>query len=76
MNAIIDTSSLIKKYINEIGSTTFEKLLKQLSEITVSPVYRLEIHSAIQRRLREKTLDHDHATWIRKEIEFDFQFFN
>ena len=76
MNAIIDTSSLIKKYIKEIGSTKFENLLEQLSEITVSPIYRLEINSAIERRLREKTLDCDHAEWIRKEIGHDFQFFN
>jgi predicted nucleic acid-binding protein len=75
MRAFIDTSSLFKKYVEENGSEEFGHLLDSVTEIIVSPITVLEIHSAIQRRLRERTLKPSDAKWIEKEFMTDYDFF-
>ncbi len=76
MRAFVDTSSLIKKYIVEKGSEKLDAQLEAITEIIISPIYLLEINSAIERRLLEKTLTNLQAVWIRSEIKKDFQFFS
>ena len=76
MKAFIDTSSLAKKYIDEDGSEVFDRFLSTVSEITVSPIYILEIHSTIERRLKEKNLTLYEAQWIRVEVKKDLHFFS
>lgn len=75
MKAFIDTSSLLKKYVLEAGSDTFDELLKEISEIIVSPIYLLEVHSAIDRRLKKKDLTAQEAAWILSEIAKDTDYF-
>jgi predicted nucleic acid-binding protein len=75
MKAFIDTSSLFKKYVDEQGSSEFNKLLESINEIIIAPTTLLELHSVIERRLREKTLQSEDAEWIEKEFMTDFNFF-
>ena len=75
MKAFIDTSSLFKKYVLETGSDTFDELLKKISEIIVSPIYLLEVNSAIDRRLKEKGLTTQQTKWILSEITKDTDYF-
>lgn len=75
MRAFIDTSSLFKKYVDEQGADTFDALLLSVSEIIVAPITLLEIHSIIERRLREKTLNTADAAWIEKEFMLDLNFY-
>jgi predicted nucleic acid-binding protein len=75
MRAFIDTSSLLKKYVDEQGADTFDALLLSVSEIIVAPITLLEIHSIIERRLREKTLNTADAAWIEKEFMLDLNFY-
>ncbi len=75
MKAFIDKSTLFKKYIEENGSKKFEKLLESVSEIIVAPITILEIHSIIERRVREKSLNNSDAKWIEKEFLYDYNFF-
>ena len=75
MRAFIDTSSLFKKYVDEKGADTFDKLLQSVTEIIISPITLLEINSIIERRLREKTLNSSDAKWIEKEFMFDLDFY-
>ena len=75
MKAFIDTSSLIKKYVEEKGSIEFNDLLDSVSEIIVSPVTILELHSAIERRVRERSLSRSVGKWIKKEFLSDYEFF-
>jgi uncharacterized protein len=75
LRAFIDTSSLIKKYIEEEGAEEFNSLLESVSEIIVSPVTILEVHSAVERRLRERTLKGAVAQWIEREFLADYDFF-
>ena len=75
MRAFIDTSTLFKKYVDEKGSRRFSKLLESISEILVAPVTVLEVHSVLERRIRDKSLTRKDAGWIEKEFLFDLNFF-
>ena len=76
MKAFIDTSSLVKKYFEEDGSPQFEILLDDISEITVSPIYWMEVNSAIGRRLQGGDLQERQARWIQKEAQKDLSHFS
>lgn len=76
MRAFIDTSSLFKKYVEERGSEEFSALLKDVSEIAVSPVTWMEVNAVVARRLREKSLTSQQAEWLRLEARKDFQSFH
>ena len=76
MKAFIDTSSLMKKYVDEKGSDELDSLLKKITDIIVSPIYNLEVHSAIERRLKDNTLTLKEASFIREEIKKDYQYFS
>ncbi len=75
MKVFIDTSSLLKKYVLEKGTEEFNAVLNNVTEIIVAPVTILEVHSAIERRLRDKTLKPSDAKWIEKEFLIDYNFF-
>ena len=75
MRALIDTSSLLKKYVLEKGTKDFNAILNNISEIILAPVTILEVHSALERRLQENTIEPDDAKWIEKEFNFDYNFF-
>ncbi len=76
MKAFLDTSALIKKYVAEPGSHRLEEYLEKVAEIVVAPIYWIELHSALQRRLHEKTLTHSQVTTIRQEAAKDLTFFS
>ena len=76
MRVFIDTSSLFKKYVEEDGSKELDLLLHEVSEIAVSPVTWLEMGAVIARRLREKSLTSQQATWLKSEAHKDFQSFH
>lgn len=75
MRGFLDTSSLCKKYIEEDGSDKLTELLDQLSQVIISPVCWLEMHSAIERRLHEKTIMLEQTVRIYTEMKKDFHFF-
>lgn len=75
MRIFADTSALFKKYVAEPGGDAFEQVLAKATEIAVSPVTRVEMHAAIERRLRERALSLGQADWLRAEIEKDFVYF-
>ena len=76
MRAFIDTSSLFKKYVEEDGSRALERLLKDISEIAVSPVTWVEMSAVLARRVREKSLTTQQAAWLTDEARKDFQSFH
>ena len=75
MKAFVDTSSLFKKYVKEEGSGTFDSIIQDMAELVISPVTWIEMHSVIERRLREKLLTRKEAEWIKKEARRDFNYF-
>ena len=76
MKLFVDTSTLFKKYIDETGSGNFDKLFSEATEIIVSPVTRIEMHSAIARYVREKWLSDQNAKKLSIEIKKDFVFYS
>ncbi len=75
MRAFIDTSTLFKKYVKESGSEEFDQHLESISEIILAPITELEVHSIIERRLRDKTIAEQDALWIEKEFNYDLNYF-
>ncbi|MBK7058742.1 MAG: type II toxin-antitoxin system VapC family toxin [Leptospiraceae bacterium] len=49
MKSFFDTSSLVKKYIDESGSDTVTELFQNSDEVVLSPITRIEFQSALQR---------------------------
>ena len=76
MKLFVDTSTLFKKYVDEAGSGDFDKLFGEATEIIVSPVTRIEMHSAIAKYVREKWLSEQDAKKLSIEIKKDFIFYS
>jgi len=72
VRALVDTSALLKKYIEERGSRELEEVLGGISDLIVSPVTWVELNSAVARRLRRKLLTAQQSSWILSEAEMDF----
>ncbi len=76
MRAFIDTSALVKKYIQEAGAEQFEEFLKSISEIAVAPTYWIEFNSAVHKRLLSKHLTRKNSDHILTEGKKDLIFFH
>ena len=75
MKCFIDTSTLMKKYIEEKGSQRLEKFIEDVFEIVVSPITMMEVNSALERRLREQTLSINECELIERELKTDYIYF-
>ncbi len=75
MKALIDTSSLFKKYVQEINSDKFEQLINKVTDVWVAPTTLLELYCTIKRRLDEKLLIPSEAEAIKSNIQRDFDYF-
>ncbi|EKD27928.1 MAG: hypothetical protein ACD_79C00496G0011 [uncultured bacterium] len=75
MKAFIDTSSLIKKYVEESDSKLLDEYLEKIEQIIISPITAMEIHSVLERKLREKTITVDEAEFVEKEFKIDLIYF-
>ena len=75
MNAFIDTSSLFKKYVKESNSDKFDKIIQKLNEIIISPTTLIELHKAVQNRLKGRLVTEDESRGILNEIARDYPFF-
>lgn len=73
MRAFVDTSALLKKYIEERGSRQLEEVLGRVSDLIVSPITWVEFNAAFARRLRRKLLTAQQSSWILSEAETDFR---
>ncbi len=56
MKLAVDSSSFVKRYIQEVGSDKLDHLLQQTSELALCVILVPEIVSAFNRRVREKVL--------------------
>jgi len=51
----LDTSALVKRYVNEVGSEQIDALMS-VEPLAVSALVRVEVASVLARRMREGTL--------------------
>jgi hypothetical protein len=75
MNLFCDTSALIKKYIAETGSDTFEKILRKAETVLVSAITEIETISTFKRLLMEKAIDEHEYNIVCNDFEIDYQYF-
>ena len=75
MRVFIDTSSLFKKYHVEEGSRQLANLLKDVSEIIVSPITYLEITNTIHRFYHDAKINKHELEILCTQINHDFQYF-
>lgn len=76
MIAFVDTSVLVKKYVEEKGSEKFATLLERVTEIVVAPTYWIELMSAVRRKSHAHGLAPKQVTWLVNEAKKDLLYFH
>src|SRR5690242_5408772 len=71
--AYFDTSALIKRYVDEPGRREVAQMLRQ-SNCVVSAILPVEVHSALRRRVMERTLSEIQVAAILKRVTADRPF--
>ncbi len=71
MKVFFDTSALAKKYIEEPGIASFDRIFSQTTSMVVAPIYVIEMNSILHRRWREGTLTEKQVHWLKSEIFHD-----
>ncbi|MBK6606545.1 MAG: type II toxin-antitoxin system VapC family toxin [Leptospiraceae bacterium] len=77
MKSFFDTSSLVKKYIDESGSDTVTELFQNSDEVVLSPITRIEFQSALQRLVNSNILTQESyeialAEFTQDSVEYEF----
>ncbi len=79
MNVYLDTSAVIKRYHQEIGSDELLALLRSHADnliLTVADITRTEFHSAFLRRVRTKEIPIDPVYVVFDAFDHDLLMFN
>ena len=71
MRLFLDSSALVKRYVEEPGSARVIELCRQADEIVISVVGPIEIFSALARRRREGYLSSPVFASIKRNIAAD-----
>jgi len=69
-HAYFDTSALIKRYVEELGRREVLELLRK-NRCVISAVLPVEVHSAVRRRVADRTLDAKRLPSILKRFKAD-----
>lgn len=70
MWAYLDTSALVKRYVDEPGRRDVQQLLRR-HECVTSAILPVELRSALRRRIAERTLDSSRVSEILKRVAAD-----
>lgn len=74
MPLYVDTSALIKRYVNEPASARFEQFLAaQSDELVISPIGLTEFESTLARRLRQREFDRAYLQRARDLLGRDLE---
>jgi predicted nucleic acid-binding protein len=68
MKVVIDSSALVKRYIEEPGSQALEEILEDASELGLSIILTPEAISAFNRLLREGRISAEEYTLIKMAL--------
>ncbi len=73
MKIFLDTSALVKRYVQEPGSEELEELFSSLvREAFVSTLAFAEFAAAIGKKLRKKEIEEEPASTVMRELEKDW----
>ena len=79
MNFFLDTSAVVKIYHEEKGTEKFTQHLAEISEelfLTTSDITKIELHSTLLRKYREKKIDDKSLSEVFGLFDVDFQKYN
>jgi uncharacterized protein with PIN domain len=76
MNLFIDTSSLVKRYVEEIISDKVDELFFKSDSIEISAITKIELNSALARRLADKSIDKKACQMALDEFGRECIYFN
>lgn len=71
MKLAVDSSSLAKRYVQEIGSEKLDRLLQNTTELALCIILVPEIVSGLNRRVREGALDTKGYRAVKKQLLSD-----
>ena len=71
MKTFFDSSALAKRYVEETGSQFVDDLCYNATEVSISVICVPEIISALNRRLREKSLSYQDYVIIKQHLSND-----
>ena len=69
-----DTSALVKRYIEEIGSDKVDEIFSHADGLIVSAITKAELNSAFARRLKDKSIDKKSYEMALNEFNNDFEY--
>ena len=74
MPAYVDTSALVKRYVAEVGSAWVRRLLAHPAQYVIytSALSQVEVISALQRRVREGSLEVTQAERLAHRVTVHF----
>ena len=73
MKLAVDSSSFVKRYVQEVGSDKVERLLAGASELAFCVILVPEIVSGLNRRLRERILTIADYRAVKKQLMDDLR---
>jgi len=71
VKTFFDSSAFAKRYVEETGSQIVDDICYNATEISVSVICIPEIISALNRRLRERSLSHQDYVTIKQSLSED-----
>ncbi len=76
MNLFIDTSTLVKRYIDEIGSTDLNRYFEIANDVFISQITKIEYTSDLTRRKNENSIDNYNFKIALNEFLIDYNYFS
>lgn len=73
MKVFLDSSAFAKRYIEEAGSQSIDEICQEATELSLSVICIPELISALNRRVREKSLSQKNYNTIKKALSEDVQ---
>lgn len=73
MRVFLDSSAFAKRYIEETGSQLVDDICKEATELCLSVICIPELISALNRRVRDKSLSKKNYNTIKKALSEDIQ---
>ena len=73
MRVFFDTSSFVKRFVDEAGSNEVEQVTENASEIGLSIICFTEVISALNRKLRKEVMSDDIYQELKENVLEDIQ---
>jgi len=73
MRVFFDTSSFVKRFVDEVGSDEVEQVTENASEIGLSIICFTEVISALNRKLRKEVISNETYQELKGNILEDIQ---